>query len=121
MPVRLNNSKDIVANSFSLIKGNRTIDVLETIDVVQGLAPETLNSLEKLANALNGDSNYFQTESAAIANKADTGTTYNEATVHSLLDAKVDDTEMVNYATAATTYNKTDIDNKYHRWCPKRI
>ena len=59
MPVSLNNSKDIVANSLSIIKGNKTIDVLETIDAVQGLAPETLNSLENLANALNGDSTFF--------------------------------------------------------------
>ena len=60
MPVSLSNSKDIVANSVSVVKGNRFVDVLETIDAVQGLAPETLNSLEKLANALNNDSNYFQ-------------------------------------------------------------
>ena len=46
MPVSLSNSKDTVANSISLIRGNRLIDVLETIDAVQGLAPETLNSLE---------------------------------------------------------------------------
>ena len=58
MPLSLNNGKDIVANSLSIIKGNNTIDVLETIDAVQGLAPETLNSLEKLATALNGDSTF---------------------------------------------------------------
>jgi predicted ATP-grasp superfamily ATP-dependent carboligase len=106
MPVSLNNSKDIIANSVSVIKGNKTIDVIETIDAVQGLAPETLNSLEKLATALNNDSNYFQTVSAAISTKADT------ATVNTLLDAKVDDTEMVNYATKATTYTKTEVDDK---------
>ena len=112
MPLSLNNSKDIVANSLSIIKGNRTIDVLETIDAVQGLAPETLNSLEKLANALNGDSTFFQTVSTAISNKADAATTYNKNTVNNLLDAKVDDTEMTNYATTATTYTRTIIDNK---------
>ena len=51
----LNNSKDIVANSVSIIRGNRTIDLVETIDAVQGFAPETLNSLEKLADAMNND------------------------------------------------------------------
>ena len=59
MPLSLNNSKDIVANSMSVLKGNRTIDVLETIDAVQGLAPETLNSLEKLATAMNTDPAFF--------------------------------------------------------------
>ena len=61
MPLSLNNSKDIVANSISILKGNKTIDVLETIDAVQGLAPETLNSLEKLATALNNDAVFFTT------------------------------------------------------------
>ena len=70
MPVSLTNSKDIVANSISVVQGNRIVDVLETINTVTGLAPDTLNSLEKLANALNNDSNYFQTVSAAINTKA---------------------------------------------------
>ncbi len=51
MPVSLNNSKDIVANSLSIIEGNRAVDVLEMIDVAQGLGPETLKSFEKLAKA----------------------------------------------------------------------
>ena len=59
MPLSLNNSKDIVANSISVIKGNRTIDVLETIDSLAGLAPATLNSLEKLATALNNDAGFL--------------------------------------------------------------
>ena len=61
MPISLNNSKDIVANRVSVIKGNRTIDLIETIDAVQGFAPETLNSLEKLATAMNNDSNFYNT------------------------------------------------------------
>jgi hypothetical protein len=101
MPVSLRNSKDIVDNSLSLIRGNKFIDVLETIDSVQGLAPETLNSLEKLASALNNDSNYFQTVSGAIDNKADKATTYNKAEVDAALIVKADQ---------ATTYNKTEVD-----------
>ena len=112
MPVSLNNSKDIIANSISVIKGNRTIDVVETIDAVQGIAQETLNSLEKLASAMNNDSNYFQTVTTAISNKADSATTYTKSVVDGLLDAKVDDTEMTNYATKATTYTKSDVDTK---------
>ena len=91
MPVSLSNSKDIVANSISLIRGNRLINVLETIDAVQGLAPETLNSLEKLASALNNDSNYFQTVSGAISNKADAATTYTKTEV----DNNISDLEEV--------------------------
>ena len=69
MPLSLNNSKDIVANSISVLKGNRTIDVLETIDAVQGFAPSTLNSLEKLAKAMNDDPNFFTALSNAINTK----------------------------------------------------
>ena len=46
MPLSLNNSKDIVANSISIIKGNKTVDLIESLDAVTGLAPETLSSLE---------------------------------------------------------------------------
>ena len=115
MSTCLNNSKDIVANSHSITNGDKTIDVLETIDAAQGLAPapETLNSLEKLANALNGDSKYFQTVAAAISDKADKSTTYSKPVVNGLLDAKVDDAEMTNYATKTTTYTRTDVDTKF--------
>ena len=58
MPLSLNNCKDIVANSISIIKGNKTVDLIESLEAVTGLAPETLNSLEKLATALNGDSTF---------------------------------------------------------------
>ena len=115
MPVSLNNSKDIVANSVSVIKGNKLIDVLETVDAIQGLAPETLNSLEKLAAALGGDANYFNTVTTALSNKANTATTYSKTTVDSLLDNKVDDAEMVNKANAADVYTKTAMDTELNK------
>ena len=65
MSVSLNNSEDIVANSIGIIKGNKTIDVYESISAVQGLAPETLNSLEKVATAIDNNPQFFQT----VANK----------------------------------------------------
>ena len=113
MPLSLNNSKDIVANSISIIKGNKTIDLIESLDAVQGLAPETLNSLEKLATALNNDSSFLNSVTTALNNKADKSTTYTQSVVNGLLDAKVDDTEMANYATIATTYTRTAVDQKF--------
>ena len=112
MPLSLNNRKDIIANRISILKGHRTIDVLETIDAVSGLAPETLNSLEKLATALNNDSGFFTTVTTALENKADTSTTYTESATNTLLDTKVDDTEMTNYATKADTFTKTEVSQK---------
>ncbi len=93
MPVSLNNSKDFVANCVSVSKGTITIDLIETIDAVQGLAPDTLNSLETLANAFTGDSDYFQTVATAISDKADKSTSYSNTVVNRLLDVKVDDTD----------------------------
>ncbi len=68
------------------------IELAEKI-AVQGLAPAMLNSLEKLANALHGDANYFQTVTTAIGNKADKSTTYTKTQADALLDAKVDGVE----------------------------
>ncbi len=112
MPLSLNNSKDIVANSISILKCSRTIDVLEALDAVSGLAPDTLNSLEKLATALNNDSGFFNTVTTALDSKADKSTTYTQSVTNGLLDAKVDDTEMANYATTATTYTRTAVDHQ---------
>ena len=109
----MNNSKDIVANSISVLKGSRTIDVLETIDALSGLAPATLNSLDKLADALNNDSVFFTTVTTALGNKADKSTTYTRLVTNDLLDAKVDDTEMANYATKLETYTKTEVTQKF--------
>ena len=69
MALSLTNSKDIVANSITVIKGTRAIDLLETIDALTGLAPDTLNSLEKLATAMNNDPAFFTALSSAIDNK----------------------------------------------------
>jgi hypothetical protein len=113
MPLSLNNSKDLVVNSISILKGNKTIDLIESLDAVQGLAPETLNSLEKLATALNNDSSFLNTVTTAVADKADKSTTYTQSVVHGFLDAKVDDTEMVNYATKADTFTKAEVKDKF--------
>ncbi len=46
MSPSVSKSKDTVVNSIAVIKGNRLIDIVDAIDAVQGLAPETLNSVE---------------------------------------------------------------------------
>jgi predicted ATP-grasp superfamily ATP-dependent carboligase len=110
MALSLTNSKDIVANSVTVVKGNRAIDLLETIDAVTGLAPDTLNSLEKLAKAMNDDPVFFTALSSAIDNKADKSTTYTRLVTDDLLDAKVDDTELADYA--LKTYVTTAVGTR---------
>ncbi len=94
--ISLANSKDIVVNSAAVIEGNRLIDLAEPIDAIQGLAPETLNSSEKLASPFNGDSKYFQPVATSISDKADKSTTCTKTQADVLLDAKVDDAELTN-------------------------
>jgi hypothetical protein len=38
--------KILVANSISIIQGDKVIDLLETVNAVKGLAPATLDSLK---------------------------------------------------------------------------
>jgi hypothetical protein len=65
MAVSLTHSNDLVVNSLSLVEENKVIDVkelflskLDAIDNIVGLAPETLNTLAKLGEAINNDSNF---------------------------------------------------------------
>ena len=68
-------------------------------------------SILKSTNALNVASE-FATASSILDTKADKSTTYAIAIANGFLDARVDDTEMVNFATKGDTYTKNDIDAK---------
>ena len=85
MPVSLNNNRDIVASRVSILKSNDTLSVADE----------------------------FTITSSILETKADKNTTYTIAIANELLDAKVDDTEMVNYAVKSDTYTKSDIDTKF--------
>ena len=85
MPVSLTNSVDIVANSVAVIQNNQIVDVAEKFGNITGLAPEALNSLEKLATALNNDANFFQTTTTALGTKATTE--YVDANLEDVYDA----------------------------------
>ena len=103
MPVSLSNSKDIVANSISVIKGNKIIDVLETVDSVRGLAPATLDSLEKLANALDNNPAFYTNVAQAIDGKA------NLTYVDAQLATKANASDVTNgLATKANASDVTD-------------
>ena len=76
--VHLTNSSDVVANSISIIEKDKVVDLkdlflskLEAISGIVGLPPETLNSLQKLAEAINSDSNFFNNNMKAMNLKSD--------------------------------------------------
>jgi hypothetical protein len=73
----------LLVNSLSLVEENKVIDVkelflskLDAIDNIVGLAPETLNTLAKLGEALNNDSNFYQSLITDLPFKANTLDTY---------------------------------------------
>ena len=78
MRLSLTNSNDVVANSISLIEGdaiNNISDIFLTKDEagdIVGIPPETLNTLEKIADAIGGDENFFTTIEGKLANKQST-------------------------------------------------
>ena len=69
MPISLTNSKDIVANSVLLINRNDVNDILDIISSIVGNAPPDLNTLEKLANAINRNPQIFYELLAMINTK----------------------------------------------------
>ena len=85
MPVSLNNNKDIVATSVSILTSNDTINVADE----------------------------FASTTNVVDSKADKNTTYTREVTNGLLDAKVDDTEMVNYAIKSDTYTKSEVNDKF--------
>ena len=80
--VSLSGVKEIIADSVSLIEGNEIINIKDKfydrstvntmLSSVIGLPPETLNSLEKVSTALDGDPNFFTTINNKFVNKQNT-------------------------------------------------
>ena len=80
--VSLSGVKEIIADSVSLIEGNEIINIKEKfydkstvntmLSSVVGLPPETLNSLQKVSTALNGDPNFFTTLNDKFKDKQNT-------------------------------------------------
>ena len=68
--VSLSGVKEIIADTISLQEGSKIVNIKEKfydkstvntmLSSVIGLPPETLNSLEKVSTALNGDPNFLQ-------------------------------------------------------------
>ena len=66
MPVSLTNSKDIVANSISVIDYNNVVNIMDVIGqinniitVIVGNPPLTMNTLEKISQAINNDPQFY--------------------------------------------------------------
>ena len=74
----MTSAKDLVANTIPVIDKGKVIDLrelcwskLDAIYNIVGLPVATLNSIPKLAEAINSDANCFNTMMAAIILKSD--------------------------------------------------
>ena len=94
MPVTLTNTVDIVADSIHVKKDNKLIDVMDNIQNIAGLPPETLNSLEKIANAMDNDPNFFQTMAHGLNAKLNTST-FSQAMTNINTEFDTVDTEQI--------------------------
>ena len=84
MPVSLTNSKDIVANSVSIIDYNNVVDIMDLIGqinniitVIVGNPPLTMNTLEKISQAINNDPQFYNVVINMINSRLPSTTTAN--------------------------------------------
>ena len=135
--VSLSGVKEIIADTISLQEGSKIVNIKEKfydkstvntmLSSVVGLPPETLNSLEKVSTALNGDPNFFTTVNDKFKDKQNTlsnGTLITgsksllnttTSTLKNIVGANLTLTETENNLTIEATdaYDKPNIDNKF--------
>ena len=88
MPVSLTSSIDIIANSVSVVQ--KIVNILDTISQISGLAPETLDTLQELAQSINNDNTFYNTINNQLVSKANSADVY----------------------TQLQTFSQTEINNK---------
>ena len=72
------------------MQGNQLLDLLSVIQNVSGLPPDTLNNLEKLAQAIGHDPAFYDTIDALLLGKANSADVYNSSTIDTKLSSKQD-------------------------------
>ena len=104
MSLNLNNSNDMIANSIHLIQGNALTNLValfltkdEAHDIV-GIAPDTLDTLAEIAQAIGNDANFFITINNQLALKANLADVYSKSYIDTLIS---------NY------YTKTEINTNH--------
>ena len=79
MSINLTNSKDLIVNSLSLIKGNQIENVLEVflsngeaIRGIIGIPDKSLDTLGKIGNSTDNDPDFFEHNQIRLNQKAHT-------------------------------------------------
>jgi len=84
MSLSLTNSEDIIANSVSIINSKgQLVDLIQLLgETFIGLPPSTLDTLEKIATAIDNDPTFIATVRALLDTKANQATTYTKLEVN---------------------------------------
>ena len=84
MSLSLTNSEDIIANSVSIINSKgQLVDLIQLLgETFIGLPPDTLDTLEKIATAIDNDPAFLTTVRALLDTKAEKINTYTKTEVN---------------------------------------
>ena len=93
--VNINNTERIIADSIFLIDNDNLTDIrslflfrTEASDIV-GIPPDTLNTLQEIANAINNDPNFFQTINNELNLKRNISDSYDKTYIDALFFRRV--------------------------------
>ena len=98
--LNLNNTEQIICDSIFLIKGDDTKNIYDLFlsksdaaDIV-GLPPETLNTLQEIANSIGNDADFFNTITTQINQKRNISDSYGKTDIDNLISYYYTKTEI---------------------------
>ena len=98
--MNLNNTEQIICDSIFLIKEDEIKNIYDLFlskrdaaDIV-GLAPETLNSLQEIANSIGNDSDFFNTITTQINQTRTISDSYGKTDIDNLISLYYTKTEI---------------------------
>lgn len=77
-----------LTSSVSKIKQDGDNAIKSAIDSIRGMSPDALNTLQKIASAINNDANFATTITNALDGKANKDETYNKSEVETIAEQK---------------------------------
>ena len=119
--LNLLNTKDVKANNIYVDYDGNIINILDLfsqkdeINNVIGLPPDTLNTLQKLATALNNNPDFINYVNQQLLLKRNIVDSYDKNYINTLITnyyTKTEtDTNLLLKSDKLTTYTKTEVDN----------
>ena len=121
----MNNSKDFICNSLHLVTKNDMKNINDIFllkndaAVLVGIAPETLNTLQEIAQSINNDNNFFQTIDNQLNFKRNITDSYSKIEINNTFTNYYDktyiNTSLDLKRNILDSYSKIDIDTKINK------